>query len=393
MRIVILSREPRSYSTRRVREVAKARGHAVRVIDTLACTMHVVQGRPELYVVDKPVGLIDAVIPRIGASITFYGTAVLRQLEQMGVYTLNTAQATSDSRDKLRVLQLLARHRVGIPRTAFARSRDDVVPCVERLGGAPVVVKLIEGVEGVGVIYAETIDTAYAIVETMQFARQNVLIQKPAGDSERHLVRAIVVGGKVVAAMSIVLVRAKKTGRLRPSAFATVELSPEASAVAERAAQIVGLSCAGLDLTLRDGTPRVLEVSSTPDLEAIELVTGVDVAAAIVGHVEEQVSFPLVDVAQRLTLESGFGVAEITVGPDAEIAGKLLSELALWNRDVQVLSIVRGSETLPNPRADVRLTSGDVMLCYGRLAEIRAIMPKKRGGRRRGRPPSAQETA
>mgnify|MGYP000844810135 CR=1 FL=1 len=385
MRIVILSREPRSYSTRRLREASKARGHHVRVVDTLACTMHVVEGRPELFVVDKPIGAVDAVIPRIGASITFFGAAVLRQLEQMGVYTLNTAQASSDARDKLKILQLLSRHRVGIPKTAFARSRDDVVPCVERMGGAPVVVKLLEGTEGVGVIHADTIDTAYAIVETMQVARQNVLIQKPAGDSEHHIVRAIVVGGKVVAGMSIVLTRMKKTGRLRPTAFAVIELSPEARAVAERATQIIGLSCAGLDLTLRDGTPRVLEVSPTPDFEGIEHVTGVDIADAIVAHVEEQVSFPVVDVAQRLTLEQGFGVAEFTVSADAEIAGRLLGELALWTKDIQVLSIVRGSETLPNPRADVRLTSGDVVLCYGRTDAIRAIMPPPRPRRRRSR--------
>src|SRR5690606_25058800 len=201
MNIKILSRNSHLYSTQRLIEAAKKRGHNVEVMDPLKCDLVIEKKKPSIFYRGKVITDTDAVIPRIGASVTFFGTAVVRQFEQMGVFSLSASQAISVSRDKLRSLQILSRHDIGLPPSAFVRSKEDVLPAIERVGGAPVIIKLLEGTQGVGVILAETRKVAEAIIETLQSAKQNVLIQKFVAESKGRDVRAFVVGGRVVAAM------------------------------------------------------------------------------------------------------------------------------------------------------------------------------------------------
>ena len=201
MKLAILSRGPRSYSTRRFREAAQQRGHEVRVLDTLKFAIDLQENHPDLYYRQKHLSVYDAVLPRIGASITYFGTAVVRQFQEMDVYCANNAHGITNSRDKLRSLQILSRHSIGIPRTTFVRDKKDVLPAIERVGGAPVVIKLIEGTQGIGVLLAETIKAAESIIELLQSQKQNVLVQKFVAESKGKDIRAFVVGDRVVAAM------------------------------------------------------------------------------------------------------------------------------------------------------------------------------------------------
>ena len=201
MKLAILSRAPRCYSTTRLREAASARGHQPKVLNTLKFSIELEHGEPSLFYGPKRLSSYDAVLPRIGASITYYGTAVVRQFEQLDVYTPNSARGIGNSRDKLRALQILSRHDIGIPHTCFVRSKKDVLPAIERVGGAPVIIKLLEGTQGVGVILADSVKVAEAIIETLQSARQNVLIQKFVAESAGRDIRALVVGDRVIAAM------------------------------------------------------------------------------------------------------------------------------------------------------------------------------------------------
>lgn len=381
MKIVILSRAPQSYSTRRLRESCAERGHVVRVLDTLRFSISVRRGRPRLYYRDRKLTRYDAVIPRVGASITFYGTAVVRQFEQMGVYTLASAQAISFSRDKLRALQMLSRHNIGIPQTLFVRDRAALLPAIERLGGAPVVIKVLEGTQGMGVILAETEDVAKAVIETLQGARQNVLIQKFVAESRGKDIRAFVVGGRVVAAMRRIAQgdefrsNLHLGGRTEP-----VDLDPEYESTAIRAAQVLGLAVAGVDMLESKRGPQVLEVNSSPGLQGIESATGVDVAGAIVQHIEDAHLLPEVDVRQRLTLERGYGVAEFEVREGSLLAGHTLAELALEH--VTVLSVQRGEQVISTPRGGIGLQVGDVVLAYGRRESLKELIPRDDQGRR-----------
>jgi ribosomal protein S6--L-glutamate ligase len=377
MRIAILSRARRCYSTRRLREACLARGHDVKVLDTLRFSTVVERGNPDLYYKGRQLSRYDAVIPRIGASITFYGTAVVRQFEQMGVFTLNGSHAITVARDKLRALQVLSRHTVGFPTTTFVRHRDDLLPAIDRLGGGPVVIKLLEGTQGVGVILADTRRVAQTIVETLQSARQNVLIQRFVAESRGRDVRALVVGGRVVAAMRRVAQgdefrsNVHRGGRTEP-----VQLDAEHERTAIRAAQIMGLRVAGVDMLESNDGPLVMEVNSSPGLAGIEAATGIDVAGSIIDHIEEQVLFPEVDLKQRLTLDKGYGVSEFPITQTSELADKTLAESQLDERDVRVLSIQRGGLVIPNPKGSTKLLAGDVVLCFGKLIALKHLIPR-----------------
>jgi len=379
VKIAILSREHDSYSTKRLVDVGRARGHDVEVYDTLRFSLSVESGAPHIFYRAEPFDPVEAVIPRIGASVTFFGTAVVRQFEQMGVFTLNPANAISASRDKLRAMQVLSRHDVGLPATTFVRDQRSVLPAIERLGGSPVVIKLLEGTQGIGVILAESIEVAQAVVETLQWAKQNVLIQRFVTESRGRDVRAIVVGGRVVAAM-----RRRSKGRefrsnLHRGGFAEpLALTPDYERTAVRAAQIMGLRVAGVDMLESAHGPMVLEVNSSPGLEGIETTTGVDVASAILQHIEDEVVFPELDVRQRLTLGKGFGVAEVTVPHESKLEGATVGSSPLADRDVRVLQIQRGSTVLPNPHPDTRFEAGDVLLCYGLLRSMKPFLPMPR---------------
>jgi ribosomal protein S6--L-glutamate ligase len=377
MRIAILSRARSCYSTRRLREASLGRGHDVKVLDTLRFAMEVEQGNPDLFYKGRRLSRYDAVIPRIGASITFYGTAVLRQFEQMGVFTLNGSHAVTVARDKLRALQVLSRHSVGFPATTFVRSRDDILPAIDRLGDGPVVIKVLEGTQGVGVILADSRRVAQAIVETLQSARQNVLIQRFVAESRGRDVRAFVIGGRVVAAMRRVAQGDEFRSNVhRGGRTEAIQLEPEYERTAIRAAQIMGLRVAGVDMLESKDGPLVMEINSSPGLQGIESATGVDVAGAIVDHIEEQVLFPEVDLKQRLTLDKGYGVSEFPITPRSELAGKTIAQAQLDERDVRVLSIQRGGLVIPNPRGTQRLFAGDVVLCFGKLIALKQLIPR-----------------
>src|SRR5262245_38016422 len=291
MRLVILSRGPELYSTRVLLEAAEKRGHEVRVLDTLQFDIRISRGNPELFYQGEPVGPVEAVIPRIGASITFYGLAVVRQFEMMGVYCLNESQAIARSRDKLRCLQLLSRHDIGLPPTVYTRQADHIPACIERVDGPPVVVKLLEGTQGIGVVLAETAIAAHSVIEAFHGLEQNILIQKFIHEAKGSDIRALVVGRKVVAAMKRQALagefrsnihRGGKTKKTRPST--------EVRRTAVAAARVLGLTVAGVDLICSEDGPMVMEVNSSPGLEGIEKTTGVNAAQAIIEHIEAEVS-------------------------------------------------------------------------------------------------------
>ncbi len=377
MKIAILSRSLNCYSTRRLKEASMTRGHKCLVLDTLRFSLNLERDNPALYYKGKKLSTYDAIIPRIGASITFYGLAVMRQFEQMGVFNLNPAIAIARSRDKLHSMQILSRHDIGLPHTAFVRRRDDVLPAIERVGGAPVIIKLLEGTQGVGVILADTVKVAQAIIETLQSTRQNVLIQKFVKESKGRDIRALVVGDRVVAAMRRTATGDEFRSNVhRGGSARIVELSPEYETTAVRAAQIIGLRVAGVDMLEGQEGPQIMEVNSSPGLEGIENATGKDVAGAIIDEIEQKVLFPDVDLRQRLTLSAGYGIAEFVVHRMPELSGRTLRHTDLRARNIQVLSIVRQTKNIPNPGGDEEIVEGDKLLCYGELRELRGIMPQ-----------------
>ena len=374
MKIAILSRNPQLYSTRRLAEACQARGHGVEIFDTLQFSILVEEGRPGLLYDNQAVTGFDAVIPRIGATITFFGTAVVRQFEQMGVFCLNTSQAINNARDKLRAFQILSRHNIGIPHTAFVKKRDAVLHAIQALGGAPVVIKLLEGTQGIGVILADSNKIAEAIIETMQSTKQNVLVQKFIAESRGRDIRAFVVGNKVVAAMRRTAHEDEFRSNVhRGGQTERVDLDPQFEHTAIHAAQIMGLNVAGVDMLESAEGPKIMEVNSSPGLQGIERATGIDIAAEIVQYMEDKVLFPEIDIRQRLKLGGGYGVVEVTIHPESDLSGKTLHDSSLRELDVLVLSIQRGSVGIPTPRGEQEILPGDKLLCYGRLETLREI--------------------
>ena len=384
MKLAILSRAPRAYSTQRLRTAALDRGHTVKVLDTLRFGIDLSQDDPDLQFRGKPLSDYDAILPRIGNSITYFGTAVVRQFEQMDVYTPNTAYGITNSRDKLRATQILSRHNIEMPATTFVRDRADVIPAIERVGGAPVVIKLLEGTQGIGVILAPTIKVAEAIIETLQSTRQNVLIQRFVKESKGRDIRALVVGDRVVAAMRRVAQGDEFRSNVhRGGTVEAVELDEKYEEAAVRSAQIMGLRVAGVDMLEGRRGPLVMEVNSSPGLEGIETATRLDVAGAIIDYIDHQVAFPQIDVRQRLSVSTGYGVAELLVHGDADVVGKSIGDSGLRERDITVLTLNRGTSVIPNPRPGNVLEADDRLLCFGRLEEMRSMIPERRKRRHR----------
>ncbi|KZZ54107.1 alpha-L-glutamate ligase [Oleiphilus sp. HI0118] len=384
MKLAILSCGPKSYSTQRLREAATQRGHNVKVLNTLKFAIDLDRGNPDLYFRQKQLSTYDAVLPRIGASITYFGTAVVRQFQEMDVFCANTAHGIANSRDKLRSLQLLSRHHIGIPKTTFVRDKKDVLPAVERVGGAPVIIKLIEGTQGIGVLLAETVNMAESIIELLQSQKQNVLIQKFVAESKGKDIRAIVVGDRVVAAMRRVAQGQEFRSNVHRGGIAeAVELSQDYIDTAVRATQIMGLTVAGVDMLESASGPQIMEVNSSPGLEGIETCTGLDVAGAIIDYIAAQVDFPEIDVRQRLTVSRGYGVGEIYIPEGSNFVGKTILETQLQEQDVNVLTLYRGAKVIPNPRKDRLLEPEDKLLCFGRMEVMRGMVPAKTRKRRR----------
>jgi ribosomal protein S6--L-glutamate ligase len=289
MKIGILSRRATLYSTRRLKEAALGRGHDPEVVDYLRCYMNITSRRPSVYYHGRRLKF-DAVIPRIGARHTFYGAAVVRQFEVMGVFPANESQGISRARDKLRSLQLLAREGVGLPVTGFVHSTKDIGGLLETVGGPPVVIKLLEGTQGIGVMLAETRKAAESVIAAFRELDANILVQEFLKEAKGADVRAFVVGRRVVAAMRRQAVPGEFRSNLHRGGTAEVtQLSPEERKVALRAAGGLGLAVAGVDLIRSDRGPVVLEVNASPGLEGIEKSTGVDVAGAIIEFLERHV--------------------------------------------------------------------------------------------------------
>jgi len=288
MKIGILSRNKNLYSTRRLIDAAEERGHEVYVLDVLRCYMNITSHRPSIHYKGEELSGFDAVIPRIGASVTFYGTAVLRQFEMMGVYPLNESVAITRSRDKLRSLQLLARKGIGLPVTGFAHSPDDIQDMMKMVGGAPAVIKLLEGTQGIGVVLAETKKAAESVIEAFMGLKTNILIQEFIKESGGTDIRCFVVGGRVVAAMKRQGAEGEFRSNIHRGGSATlVRLTPEERSTAVRAAKITGLNVCGVDILRSNHGPLVMEVNSSPGLQGIETTTEKDVAGMIISFIEK----------------------------------------------------------------------------------------------------------
>ncbi|HET6725975.1 MAG TPA: 30S ribosomal protein S6--L-glutamate ligase [Gammaproteobacteria bacterium] len=288
MKIAILSRNPKLYSTERFVEAGETRGHEMRVIDPLRCYMNIASHNPEIHYKGRKLTGYDAVIPRIGASITFYATAVLRQFEMTGVFPLNESVAVGRSRDKLRSLQLLSRKGIGLPVTGFAHSPDDTQDLLNLVGGAPVVIKLTEGAQGIGVVLTETRKAAESVIEAFRGLDAHFLVQEFISEARGADIRCFVIDDKVVAAIK----RQAKEGEFRSNlhrggSAEVVRITPEERSTATRAAKIMGLNVAGVDILRSNHGPVVMEVNSSPGLEGIEGATGKDIAGMIVGFIEK----------------------------------------------------------------------------------------------------------
>ena len=290
MNIVVLSRDTKLYSTKRLVEAIEARGHNARVVNHVKCDILIEKRNPQILYGGQPLTDVDAVIPRIGASVTFYGTAVVRQFESMGVYTVNGSDAIGRARDKLRSMQLLSQQGIGMPTTVYADSPDDTEDLVAMLGEPPHVLKLVEGTQGQGVVLAETESASISLAEAFRGVKAHFLMQEFIREAKGADLRAFVVGGKVVATM----MRQAREGEFRSNlhrggSALRVKLSREEHQTAIRAAATMGLGVAGVDLLRSDRGPLVLEVNSSPGLEGIEAASGVDVAAAVIEHIERSI--------------------------------------------------------------------------------------------------------
>ncbi|MGH8474747.1 MAG: 30S ribosomal protein S6--L-glutamate ligase [Methylococcales bacterium] len=287
MKIVILSRNPKLYSTQRLIEAAQVSGHEVRILDVLRCYMNITSAKPSIHYKGEELQDFDAVIPRIGASVTFYGTAVLRQFEMMGVYPLNESVAISRSRDKLRALQLLSRKGVGLPVTGFANKPDDIDDLIRMVGGAPLVVKLLQGTQGVGVVLAETHKAAESVIQSFLGLKASALVQEFIREAAGADIRCFVIGEKVVASM----MRQAGDGEFRSNlhrggSAKLVKITPVERETAVRAARTMGLNVCGVDILRSKHGPVVMEVNSSPGLKGIEVATGLDIAGMIIKFIE-----------------------------------------------------------------------------------------------------------
>ena len=288
MKIALLSRNKNLYSSRRLVEAAQALGHEVRVFDVLRCYMNITSKRPSIHYKGEELSEFDAVIPRIGASVTFYGTAVVRQFEMMGVYPLNESVAISRSRDKLRSLQLLSRKGIGLPISGFANKPDDIDDLIKMVGGAPLVIKLLQGTQGIGVVLAETRSAAKSVIESFLGLNASVLVQQYIKEAGGADIRCFVVGEKVVAAMK----RQGAEGEFRSNihrggSASLVTITAEERKTALRAANTMGLNVCGVDILRSENGPVVMEVNSSPGLEGIEKATGKDIAGDVIRFIEK----------------------------------------------------------------------------------------------------------
>ena len=374
LRIAILSRGPRLYSTRRLVEEAKKRGLNPYVADPMKFSLFVADGRIDILHNGEPFNY-DAVIPRIGHSITKHGVAVLRHMEQLGIWTANTGSGILKSRDKLHASQILARNRIPVPRTTYVRDIIDVETAVDFVGGLPVVIKVTQGTQGQGVFLRHTIREARNLVQGLLLTGRSILIQEYIAESHGKDIRALVVGDKVVASM-----RRRARGREFRSNYhlngtvENVDLPKEFEEAACRAARVLGLHIAGVDLLESTNGPLVLEVNSSPGLEGIEKASGVNVAGEIIEYVTSETAFSEVDLDQLLRTVPGAGVLSLQIRNNPVLVGQPLASLFNSNVDIPVFALSRDNSLLWNPSDELQLRYEDVLICYGELTELRSSL-------------------
>lgn len=380
LRIGLLSRGASSYSSKRLIEASRARGHSIEVLDTARFALIVDGDGGEIRYKGRALATFDAIVPRVGTSMTLVGTAIVRHLEQRGVFVQNGSHAITVARDKLRALQVLSRNGVPIPRTAFGKSGEDLGSVLDALGGAsgaPVILKLLEGTQGVGVMLADSKNVAQAILETLESMKADVLLQRFVEESRGRDIRAFVVGGRVVAAM-------RRTARgeefrsnvHRGASVESVRLDGTYDAVATKAARVLGLHVAGVDMLEGKDGPLVMEVNASPGLEGIEAATGIDVAMAVVRHVEEMLAEPTETLREVASLEKSHVVAELALGPHNRLVGLTIAESKLEALDVRVLMIRRGSIAMPSPSASTRLFVGDALTLFGKRESLDSLIAR-----------------
>ena len=376
LKLAVLSRGPRLYSTRRLVQEAKLRGIDVEVTDPMKFSLFVDDGAIDIHYAGEPF-THDAVIPRIGHSITKHGVAVLRHMEQLGIWTANTGQGILQSRDKLHASQILARNKIPVPKTTYVRDSIDVEPAIDFVGGLPVVIKVTQGTQGQGVFLRHTVHESRSLIQGLLLTGKSVLVQEYIAESHGKDIRALVVGDRVVAAM-----RRRARGREFRSNYhlngtvEKVEISEEFEHQAVRAARVLGLNIAGVDLLEGANGPLVLEVNSSPGLEGIEKASGVNVAGAIIDYVTSEAVFSEVDLDQLLRTVPGSGVISIQLRNHLSMVGKEISDLFVFDDNVELIGLSRDSNVIWNPKLDTQLRYDDVVICYGELNQLRKSLKK-----------------
>jgi len=374
LKLAVLSRGPRLYSTRRLVQEAKQRGIDVEVTDPMKFSLFVDDGAIDIHYAGEPF-TYDAVIPRIGHSITKHGVAVLRHMEQLGIWTANTGQGILQSRDKLHASQILARNKIPVPKTTYVRDSIDVEPAIDFVGGLPVVIKVTQGTQGQGVFLRHTVHESRSLIQGLLLTGKSVLVQEYIAESHGKDIRALVVGDRVVAAM-----RRKARGREFRSNYhlngtvEKVDISEEFEEQAVRAARVLGLNVAGVDLLEGNNGPLVLEVNSSPGLEGIEKASGVNVAGEIINYVMSETAFSEVDLDQLLRTVPGSGVLSLQLRNHPMMVGNKISDLFKTSHEIPVFALSRENKLLWNPEPDVQLRYDDVIICYGELNQLRASL-------------------
>ena len=380
LRLAVLSRGPRLYSTRRLIEEARVRGIDVSVIDPMQFSLFVNEDNIDILHQGKPFNY-DAVIPRIGHSITSHGVAVLRHLEQLGIWSANSSSGIIQSRDKLHSGQILARNKIPTPATAYVRDMKDVGRAIDSVGGLPVVVKVTQGTQGHGVFLRHTLHEARNLVQGLLMTGKAVLVQEYISESHGKDIRAFVIGDKVVACM-----RRRARGREFRSNFhlngtvENVDISDEYREVACRAARVLGLNVAGVDLLEGVNGPLVLEVNSSPGLEGIEKASGANVAGAIIDFVSNDHNFAAVNMDLMLNTVPGMGALSIHMKNHPYLVGCTISELH-GSRKPAVMALSRDGDLIWNPEDETQLRFNDVIICYGELEDLKLNLREKLGPR------------
>ena len=318
---------------------------------------------------------------------------MVRQFEQMDVYTPNTAAGIGNSRDKLKSLQILSRHDIGIPRTAYVSHKTDVADAIERVGGTPVIIKLIEGTQGVGVILADKPEIAMAIIETLHSANQNVLLQKFVAESKGKDVRAFVINDRVVGAIRRTAQGQEFRSNVHRGGVATaIELDPAYEKAAVRAAQIMGLKVCGVDMLEGEDGPQIMEINSSPGLEGIEGATELDIAGEVVDFICDQANMPEIDLRQRLTVSRGYGVADIYIPEGSIFVGQTIHQTGLREKDIVVLTLKRNDRVISIPKSSRELEADDSLLCYGKVEMMKTMITDRPRRQRKLKPLPATPT-